>query len=437
MAAAAALTAGFRKLPLPLAQLSLAAVLQCGQSFRWSIFPLTRCAPDTAADATTPSHEYRFCLKDRVVCLRQTPDALYYRSVCPTSLKPLDDDTREAQTLSWIRDYFQLDVDLLQLYEEWSDRDPVFRKLRHRFSGIRLLRQDPFECLLSFICSSNNNIKRISKMVKALCTEYTPALLSLPPPDEAEGELGVEAYHPFPPPSVLSAPEVAANLRKLGFGYRADFIQKTAKMLVDAHGSPSVAGTRPEPAEEWLSKLRAMTTADARIELLKLMGVGRKVADCVLLMSMDKPEVVPVDTHVHDIAKKYYGVAGSKAKTNMTPQLYDMVNTKLVNVWGTYAGWAQSVLFTSDLKAFASYGLDSPVPSDSTTAVATPTGSLPATPMQSPSPSKRKRGKKVAVQEETVAVTAAVFERLSATEGAVEVEYFTLAERVKRRRRGP
>ena len=143
-----------------------------------------------------------------------------------------------------------------------------------------------------FICSSNNNIKRITKMVRSLCTEYSPALLSLPPPDEAGEEFNVEAYHPFPPPSVLSSPEVAANLRKLGFGYRADFIQKTAKMLDDAHGTPSTAGTRPEPAEEWLFKLRAMTTADARAELLKFMGVGRKVADCVLLMSMDK--VLPI-----------------------------------------------------------------------------------------------------------------------------------------------
>ncbi|EKM55511.1 uncharacterized protein PHACADRAFT_96257 [Phanerochaete carnosa HHB-10118-sp] len=343
MTSAATLASGFRKLPLSLAQLSLVAVLQCGQSFRWSVFPLTQGVPEVGTDTATPTHEYRFCLQDRVVCLRQTSDALYYRSVCPPSSELLDDETREARTLSWIRDYFQLDNDLLELYEEWSGRDPVFRNLRLRFSGIRMLRQDPFECLLSFICSSNNNIKRITKMVRSLCTEYSPALLSLPPPDGAAEEFGIEAYHPFPPPSALSAPEVAANLRKLGFGYRANFIQKTAKMLVDAHGLSSIVGARPEPAEEWLFKLRAMTTADARAELLELMGVGRKVADCILLMSMDKPEVVPVDTHVHDIAKKYYGFSGSKAKTNMTPQLYDMINTRLTAVWGTHAGWAHTV----------------------------------------------------------------------------------------------
>lgn len=149
-----------------------------------------------------------------------------------------------------------------------------------------LLRAEAWN-IARFICSSNNNIKRITKMVKTLCTEYSPALLSLPPPDGAGGAFSTEAYHPFPPPSVLAATDVAINLRKLGFGYRADFIQKTAKMLVDNHGMPS-KGQRPEPAEEWLHTLRKMTTGGARAELLKLMGVGRKVADCILLMSMDK-----------------------------------------------------------------------------------------------------------------------------------------------------
>lgn len=125
-------------------------------------------------------------------------------------------------------------------------------------------------------------------MVKALCTEYSPVLLALPPPEDAIEGFSTEDYYPFPVPSVLASSEVTANLRKLGFGYRADFIQKTARMLVDSHGGPVKAGVSPEPAEEWLHTLRTMNTADARAELLKLMGVGRKVADCILLMSLDK-----------------------------------------------------------------------------------------------------------------------------------------------------
>jgi len=119
-------------------------------------------------------------------------------------------------------------------------------------------------------------------MVSSLCKEFSPALVSIP--DES-GE--AEAYHPFPPPSALASSGLAAKLRALGFGYRAEYIQRTAQMLVDAHGTERASG-EVEPAEIWLRTLRSMKTSDAREELLKFVGVGRKVADCVLLMSLDK-----------------------------------------------------------------------------------------------------------------------------------------------------
>lgn len=147
MTVASSAVAGFRRLPLQNAQLSLDAVLRCGQSFRWLAFPLK---PD--ATAGSPTHEYRLCLRDRVVCLRQTQDTLYYRSIfAKNSGNAVEEDLQEKETLDWINDYFQLKIDLLELYEEWSKRDPVFFKLRDRFSGIRMLRQDPFECLLSYV----------------------------------------------------------------------------------------------------------------------------------------------------------------------------------------------------------------------------------------------------------------------------------------------
>ncbi|KAI0647304.1 DNA glycosylase [Trametes meyenii] len=429
--------AGFRALPLPLAQLSLAAVLKCGQSFRWSIFPL-HSSDKSVLVSGTPTHEYRLCLRDRVVCLRQSPDVLYYRSVFPPTAI-VDIEVQEAETLAWIRDYFQLDIDLMALYEQWSTMDPVFHRLRDRFEGIRMLRQDPFENLISFICSSNNNITRITKMVKSLCQYYSPPLVSIPPP--LGSTLDEETYHPFPPPSVLSPPEVSTKLRALGFGYRADFIQRTAAMLVGAHGRSMNPNTSMEPSEEWLATLRTMSTAEARIELLKFVGVGRKVADCILLMSLDKREVIPVDTHVHQIAVKHYGLRGTAKATNMNPKLYDEVCAKLAAVWGEYAGWAHSVLFTSDLKSFASYGLPSPL----ATPFMTPEGASPssgdsllATPLSEASTStasnkrKRKQPKvsSAAPQKGHVEVED-VLPKLSLDE-----QGHSLAERVKRRRRG-
>jgi N-glycosylase/DNA lyase len=149
-----------------------------------------------------------------------------------------------------------------------------------------LPRFDTIAC--RFICSSNNNIARITKMVHALCGHYSPPLLSLEPPvPDSDGMATDVTYHPFPPPSTLAAPEVAAKLRSLGFGYRADFIQRTAKMLVDEHCAATI-GSAIEAPEKWLMTLRDLGTPEAREELLRFVGVGRKVADCILLMSLDK-----------------------------------------------------------------------------------------------------------------------------------------------------
>ncbi|KAG2078155.1 N-glycosylase/DNA lyase [Suillus decipiens] len=382
---ASPIPAGFRALPLSAVQLSLAAVLKCGQSFRWTCYPL----PSSPGTESSPTHEYRLCLRDRVVCLRQSSDYLFYRSVFPGEyLSAEREAVHDEETLSWLKDYFQLDVDLVKLYDQWSDRDQVFNKLKSRFSGIRMLRQDPWENLVSFICSSNNNIPRITNMVHALCKQYSPSLISLPPPELCESDSqGRTAYHPFPPPSLLAAAEVKSTLRGLGFGYRADYIQRTAKMLVDTHGSSLSNLESRESCENWLTGLRDLNTEAAREELLKFVGVGRKVADCVLLMSLDKKEVIPVDTHVHQIAIKHYGLrtaSGSKGKGVMTPRIYNEVATKLADIWGEYAGWAHSVLFTADLKAFSSFGIEPPTP-------AAPIADVGALALASPSSAKRKR----------------------------------------------
>ncbi|KAL0946637.1 hypothetical protein HGRIS_012832 [Hohenbuehelia grisea] len=285
-------------------------------------------------------------------------------------------------------------------------------------------------------------------MVQSLCTRFSPPLLSLPDPVDIDESMPptMRTYHPFPAPSVLAAPDVAATLRTLGFGYRAEFIQRTSKMLVDANHLPvsKKFGTElREPSEKWLHTLREMPTNEAREELLKFVGVGRKVADCVLLMSLDKREVVPVDTHVHQIAIKHYGLrssTGGKAKTAMTPKLYDEVNKRLYDVWGDYAGWAHSVLFTADLKSFSSHGLETtgtsasvqkPESSDLLGPTIPDSGLL--TPSPTPSPLKRAANPRRQKREASPLLPFDALPSELATEPPSPT--LTLAERVKKRRR--
>jgi N-glycosylase/DNA lyase len=115
-------------------------------------------------------------------------------------------------------------------------------------------------------------------MVQSLCTQFSPPLVTCPLPSAPEGESPQITYHAFPPPSKLAHPDVAPRLRELGFGYRAEYIQRTAQLLCKEHVDPLA----------FLGSLRKVDVKEARIELLKLYGVGPKVADCVLLMSLDK-----------------------------------------------------------------------------------------------------------------------------------------------------
>ena len=197
---------------------------------------------------------------------RTADDDVLYREVGAASPAPepaaVADDGGLRRVLE---DYFRLDVPLARLYQEWSDADPNFRQHAAAFRGIRLLRQDPVENLFTFICSSCNNIVRIAQMVDKLCTRYGAAVGA-----SEDGRL----QYAFPTLERLAHPDVEADLRALGFGYRAKYIQQAARMIVQDRG----AG--------WPASLRTVPYDDARKALLALPGVGPKVADCICLMSL-------------------------------------------------------------------------------------------------------------------------------------------------------
>ena len=183
-----------------------------------------------------------------------------------------------------LKDYFQLDVDLESLYQQWSLADPNFQKIAKNYVGVRMLRQDPVENLFAFICSSNNNIQRsvflvviiipfmcviifpwnaiprITGMVEKLCQNYGSQLLTHED----------VTYYAFPPIEALSDEKVESKLRTLGFGYRAKFIQQSAAKILKNGG------------RDWLMSLRKVTYPEAKTALMTLPGIGAKVFEYLL-----------------------------------------------------------------------------------------------------------------------------------------------------------
>jgi N-glycosylase/DNA lyase len=333
----------WRKLPIGLSELCINTTLRCGQTFRWHKVP--------------DNDEWRCVLYGRLVSLKQDPSHLYYRTYVKS--KPLgscngSESEPEDTTLAIIKHYFNLTSNLTTLYAQWSSSDPNFRKKASQFTGIRILRQDAWEALISFICSSNNNIARIGQMVEKLCTNYGMHV----------ADVDGRSYHEFPPPERLAEDEgVEARLRSLGFGYRAKYIYQTAVIIAKqkengwlnslrnpeapAFGLEVVAGQEGEMPPEGRSGYR-----EAHEKLLELQGVGPKVADCVALMGLGWGESVPVDTHVWQIAQRDYKF-GKGSHKSLTKATYDAVGNHFRKLWGKEAGWAHSVLFTADLKTFS------------------------------------------------------------------------------------
>lgn len=210
------------------------------------------------------------------------------------------------------KDFFDLDTDYSQIKKAIAT-DEVIINAMNAAGGIRLLRQDLWECLISFIVSQNNNIPRIKKIIEALCTNYGKPL------DTPDG-----IRYIVPEPEALAAADIN-DLHALGTGYRDEYILLTARKVAD--------GTFD------LGELSKMPTPEARKELLALKGIGGKVADCILLFGMHRTEVCPHDVWVKRIFTEKYHIENITEKKG-----YALAGGK----WGQYAGVAQQYLFFAE-----------------------------------------------------------------------------------------
>lgn len=188
--------------------------------------------------------------------------------------------TRSTSLDELLTIYFDLSTDYDSLVESIIRADRALEEVVCGSPGLRILRQEPWETLVSFILSAHNNIPRIKRMVRNLCTAFgSPAALH------------DKTVYAFPPPHVLTEASVE-DLRRLGLGFRARYVKDAAH---------AVAGGDLD-----LAALADLPTQAARRRLLALSGVGPKVADCVLLFSLGKTDVFPVDVWVKRALENLY-----------------------------------------------------------------------------------------------------------------------------------
>mmetsp|Transcript_31394 Transcript_31394/g.88059 ORF Transcript_31394/g.88059 Transcript_31394/m.88059 type:complete len:350 (+) Transcript_31394:54-1103(+) len=305
----------------PRCVLNLDLTLQCGQNFRWR----------RRADGVWTGP-----VRSRLFSLRQVRDGVQFRILH-------DDQPSGVSGLQDLQRYFRMSHDLKELYARWGrvgdgaaaavksglDVRECFAEASQALPGLRLIDQDPVECIFSFICSQNNHISRISSMVERLAS-FGRVLH-----DDADGM----RWHEFPTLETI-ADVGEERLRTMGFGYRAKFIGPAASAILNSGG------------ENWLKELRKnRCTRDVLAELRALPGVGQKVASCVALFSLNKLECVPVDVHVYNIVKRCCPDEFEESKT-LTLKLHEKVQTYFTTNWGDAAGWAHCVLFAAELPQF-------------------------------------------------------------------------------------
>lgn len=203
----------------------------------------------------------------------------------------------------YFADYFDLGTDYGAVRRELADK-PFMREASEYGKGIRILRQQPFETLISFIVSANNHIPRIKGILNRICAGI------------GEDMCG---WHAFPSAEAMARKD-AAYYASLGAGYRAEYLADTARRVADGFD---------------LDRIFGMPSDEANAYLCRLKGVGPKVADCILLFAFRKYDVFPVDTWIR---KVYADVVGGDA-TNA------QMRARLRALYGEYAGIAQQYLF--------------------------------------------------------------------------------------------
>jgi N-glycosylase/DNA lyase len=259
---------------LSILDFSLQHTLECGQFFRF----------------TKVLDTYIVQSSNRIFSLRQRREFIFYDGIEEPFL---------------IR-FFRLDENLDSIYKE-IDQDSVIHQAIQKYRGLRMIRQDPWECLISFLCSSAKTVSHIRSMIEILCKSSGRKI-----------SWGNYMGYGFPEPHCIETP---LQLEPVRAGFRTKYLVK-AGQCIDRND---------------LLSLRSLSYKEARKRLMRLSGVGKKVADCTLLYSLDFLEAFPMDTWIRKGLRKVY-FKGEKAGEKAMEEFVS-------NHFGPYAGYAQLYLY--------------------------------------------------------------------------------------------
>ncbi len=267
-----------------LSDFELAHIFECGQCFRWQ---------------KEDDGSYTGVTKYGVVNIRKEENKAIIEG------EFLNDSTAQKDIL----DYLDMECDYSNI-KKIIEKDDIHMQAAIKYGyGIRILNQDPWEMIISYIISAANNIPRISKTIENISRKYGKKITYK----------GKE-YYLFPTPEELSKSTVE-ELRTLNLGFRDKYVYNAAKCVATG--------------EINIDDILELEYQEAKKELKKLPGIGDKVADCILLFSMRKREAFPVDTWIKKVMLELYGEEGSAQK----------LNQYATKRFGKYGGIAQQYLF--------------------------------------------------------------------------------------------
>lgn len=215
-------------------------------------------------------------------------------------------------------DFFRKKDNIEKIIKSIS-KDNITKKAVNQYPGLRILEQDPFQCLISFIVSSNSNIQKIKTSLENISKKFGVKV-----------EFQDQEFFLFPKPEKLAKASIN-EIKKCGVGYRARFIKEAANMTV-----------LKKIDFDYLKKCNYQ---DAKEKICLIPGVGNKVADCIILFSLNKLEAFPLDRWMIRILEKYYSNEFQLETKTITEKQYNILHEKIVNHFGPFAGYAQQFLF--------------------------------------------------------------------------------------------